>query len=268
MALTYTSGDYTVTWLGIAGSEWRLDVADTINEISVQTIVNILRQAESSELGISMPQMVDASGKDDLGGGVYTGVTAVSLGLPGTVSTLKDSGTFIIRAGNWIYPDGTIPVEENPAVTYISVISESATVVEVSSGGGSGTSAADVWAYSGRSLTDKSGFSLSSGSISAIAIGVWGALTSALTSVGSVGKLIADNLNATVSSRASQSSVDAIGSDVDTVLSNTTDIMDLSGYSEGSPMTANPTSGTVSANGKRVVVTSSGSNKVYTRDDP
>lgn len=37
---------------------------------------------------------------------------------------------------------------------------------------------------------------------------IWDALTSALTTVGSIGKLIVDNLNATVSSRGSQTSVD------------------------------------------------------------
>lgn len=50
----------------------------------------------------------------------------------------------------------------------------------------------------------KTGYALSAAGIQAI----WDALTSALTTVGSVGKLIVDNLNATVGSRASQTSVD------------------------------------------------------------
>lgn len=37
---------------------------------------------------------------------------------------------------------------------------------------------------------------------------IWDALTSALTTVGSIGKLLVDNLNATISSRATQTSVD------------------------------------------------------------
>ena len=44
---------------------------------------------------------------------------------------------------------------------------------------------------------DKTGYSLSSAAVQAI----WDALTSALTTVGSIGKLIVDNLNATISSR-------------------------------------------------------------------
>lgn len=50
---------------------------------------------------------------------------------------------------------------------------------------------------------------------------VWDALMSALTTTGSVGKLLADNLNATVSSRASQTSVDDVptNSELTTALS-------------------------------------------------
>jgi hypothetical protein len=46
---------------------------------------------------------------------------------------------------------------------------------------------------------DKVGYSLSSAGVQAI----WDALTSALTTVGSIGKLLADNINATISSRSS-----------------------------------------------------------------
>ncbi len=46
-------------------------------------------------------------------------------------------------------------------------------------------------------VSDKTGFSLSSDGIQAI----WDALTSALTTVGSIGKLLVDNINATITSR-------------------------------------------------------------------
>lgn len=48
---------------------------------------------------------------------------------------------------------------------------------------------------------DKTGYSLSAAAIQAI----WDALTSALTTVGSIGKLLVDNINATISSRAPSS---------------------------------------------------------------
>jgi hypothetical protein len=55
-----------------------------------------------------------------------------------------------------------------------------------------------VWSTTTRSLTDKIGFALSSAGVQAI----WDALTSALTAVSSIGKLLVDNINATISSRS------------------------------------------------------------------
>lgn len=53
-----------------------------------------------------------------------------------------------------------------------------------------------VWLTVARSLTDKAGFALSAAGVQAI----WDALTASLTTVGSIGKLIVDNLNATITS--------------------------------------------------------------------
>lgn len=73
-----------------------------------------------------------------------------------------------------------------------------------------------VWSTTSRTLSafgfsvtvgtnnDKTGYSLSSAGIQAI----WDALTSALTTVGSIGKLLVDNVNTTVSSRSSHSAAD------------------------------------------------------------
>ncbi len=58
----------------------------------------------------------------------------------------------------------------------------------------------------------KTGYALSSAGVQAI----WDALTSALTTVGSIGKRIADNLDLTVSSRASQTSLDTLAGDTST----------------------------------------------------
>jgi hypothetical protein len=48
---------------------------------------------------------------------------------------------------------------------------------------------------------------------------IWAALTSALTTVGSIGKLLVDNLNATVGSRATQTTADAIEADTQDIQS-------------------------------------------------
>ena len=41
----------------------------------MQTLINAIRDEEASERGIVEPQIADASGKEDLGGGVMTGIT-------------------------------------------------------------------------------------------------------------------------------------------------------------------------------------------------
>lgn len=53
-------------------------------------------------------------------------------------------------------------------------------------------------------VSDKTGFSLSAAGIQAI----WDRLTSALTTSGSIGKLLVDNVNATISSRSSHTAAD------------------------------------------------------------
>lgn len=70
-----------------------------------------------------------------------------------------------------------------------------------------------VWATSTRALTDKAGFALSAAGIQAI----WDALTSALTTVSSIGKLVVDNINATISSRATPAQVNT---EADTALAD------------------------------------------------
>lgn len=65
---------------------------------------------------------------------------------------------------------------------------------------GAGNIKADVQVNS-----DKTGYALSAASIQAI----WDALTSALTTVGSIGKLLVDNINATISSRLASASYTA-----------------------------------------------------------
>ena len=75
------------------------------------------------------------------------------------------------------------------------------------------TGADKVWSSVARTLTDKLGFELSASGVRAI----WDALTTSLTTVGSVGKQIVDNLDTTVSSRMPTSHINATLGSVDTV---------------------------------------------------
>jgi hypothetical protein len=63
----------------------------------------------------------------------------------------------------------------------------------------------DKTGYTASTVSDKTGYSLSAGGVQAI----WDALTSALTTVGSIGKLLVDNINATISSRLASASYTA-----------------------------------------------------------
>ncbi|HKW12938.1 MAG TPA: hypothetical protein VJS69_00490 [Candidatus Krumholzibacteria bacterium] len=62
---------------------------------------------------------------------------------------------------------------------------------------------------------DKTGYALSAAGVQAI----WDALTSALTTVGSIGKLLVDNINATISSRSSHTAADVWASGTRTLTS-------------------------------------------------
>lgn len=64
-----------------------------------------------------------------------------------------------------------------------------------------------VWSTTVRAITDKAGFALSAAGVQA----VWDALTSALTTVGSIGKRLADDIDAAISSRSTYAGADTAG---------------------------------------------------------
>jgi len=85
-------------------------------------------------------------------------------------------------------------------------------------------------------VADKTGYALSAAGVQAI----WDALTSALTTVGSIGKLLVDRIDAAVSSRASQTSLDTLDDYVDTevaAIKAKTDNLPASPAAVGSAMT-------------------------------
>ena len=92
----------------------------------------------------------------------------------------------------------------------------SQTLADYKATGFSTHSASEVWSIVTRSLTDKSGFSLSTAGIK----GIWDQLTSALTTVGSLGKLIVDNINATISSRSPSNEYDTEMAHIDVDVSS------------------------------------------------
>ena len=84
----------------------------------------------------------------------------------------------------------------------------------IGASGFSQAAADKVWLTASRTLT---AFSFAVNISAAAVQAVWDALTSALTTVGSIGKLLVDNINATISSRASAAALATVQADTDDI---------------------------------------------------
>lgn len=108
----------------------------------------------------------------------------------------------------------------------------------------------DKTGYTVSTVSDKTGYSLSSAGVQAI----WDALTSALTTVGSVGKRIVDYLDAAVSSRSTYAGTDTAGTTtllgrvVGTIASGTHQPQSGDSYASLTGAQAEPTQGAPAAN--------------------
>lgn len=85
------------------------------------------------------------------------------------------------------------------------------TVTNLDKTGYTASTVSDKTGYTVSTVSDKTGYSLSAGGVQAI----WDALTSALTTVGSIGKRIADNLDVVLSTRASSAALATVQADTD-----------------------------------------------------
>lgn len=110
----------------------------------VQDLVNAIRDEEASERGITYDQILDASGKEDLGGGVQTGITA---GLRSSWKLNFAAGAYqaTITGGNLADVLARINNTGSPQVVALS----SAAATIISGSGGSAPTAAQnaaaVW---------------------------------------------------------------------------------------------------------------------------
>jgi len=119
--------------------------------LTVQTLVNTIRQEEASERGIVEPSILAAVGKDDLGSSVFTGITA-SLRNQWKLKFAAGSYQATVTGGNLSDALNRIINTGSPQVLVLS--SAAATVITGDgSGSGSGSStfptvseiAAGVW---------------------------------------------------------------------------------------------------------------------------
>jgi hypothetical protein len=144
--------------LTFSQSAQRISVTSPQVSLSCQDLINAIRDEEASERGIVYDQIAQASGKDDLGGGVSTAITVF----------LLDDWQVQWYAGNYTATigGGNLVAESGDAVAYVSggpqveiTLSAAATIV-AGDGGGTAPSASEVanavWAHtSGQELLTK-----------------------------------------------------------------------------------------------------------------
>lgn len=129
--------------------------------------------------------------------------------IAGTTQTARDIGASVLISsgtgtGQLSVTSGVIDAN----TTKVSGTAQTARDLGASVLLSSGTGAGQVSLTSGKvDVNDKTGFSLSSAGVQAI----WDALTSALTTVGSIGKRLADNIDAAISSRSTYAGGDTSG---------------------------------------------------------
>lgn len=162
-----------VTCIDASGAEW----CDQLIEIQTASVRQLKDLAYPATTGRSM--VVDASGLVD--------ANAVKVGPTG-------SGT-AQTAGDIIGDTNDLQARLPAALTGDGNIKADTLRI-----GGTLQTARDIGASV--LVGDKTGFSLSAAGVQAL----WDALTSALSTVGSIGRLLVDNLNATISSRLASAS--------------------------------------------------------------
>lgn len=128
MALTF---DHSTSLIGVPA----LDAQPLL----IQDLINQIRDEEASERGIVHDQIADASGKANLGGGVYTGITVELLGT-WKLSFATGSYQALVDGGNLAEGLDRIANTGSPQV----VLRSSAAATLVLGSGGSAPSAATV----------------------------------------------------------------------------------------------------------------------------
>ena len=98
-----------------------IEVLAPADEVTIQELVNLCREWEQSYEGMAYPQIIQASGKEDLGGSVSVGITAKLLNAQlmftgrttpingGACTTGDSSGKILIDAGGHFITDGLYP---------------------------------------------------------------------------------------------------------------------------------------------------------------
>lgn len=166
----------------------RITAPSSVSFIDAQWLVDHCRFVESTLMGAARKPIIDPYGKyvkgvDPLTSQpVLAGIEAILLD-SWLIATAKTSGVFLVR--DIFKADGSFPIFDNPAVEIRYQTSQGLSLVQLPGSGG-GVTPAQVWSYSDRSLTDKSGFSLSPAGITAI----WSFAAAGVATVGSAARYL------------------------------------------------------------------------------
>ena len=198
-ALTDAHSDWG--WKEVSATDhpglYRLDIADAVFASGAWEAVVTITDASGSDfyatdIGFRLVNI------DPQASNLPANVTQFG-GNPGTFS----SGRPEVNATHW---GGTAVASANVlidgAITAAKIASDAITTAKIADGALTAAKFASgafdaVWTVSSRTLTAATNIT------AGIAAAVWEVATSGLTTVGSIGKLLADNINATISSRSS-----------------------------------------------------------------
>ena len=122
-----------------------------VTDIDCATLYDAIKLAQSSQEGIIYGRIGKGSGLDQLGPGVQVGLTVELLG---TWQLKFPTGNYIARVagGNLIGGPSGDPIAYSAGVQALLIQSANSTVV-TTSGSGGGSTAAEIWSYSPRTLT-------------------------------------------------------------------------------------------------------------------
>ena len=105
-----------------------IDITFPQTEVDCQDLINEIRNAEQDNIGMAYPKIADATGKDDLGGGVLTGIT-IYLYPNWQLRFWEGDYTARITGGNLVGGPGGDPIAYTPGVQVVLVQSASSTIV-------------------------------------------------------------------------------------------------------------------------------------------
>jgi hypothetical protein len=185
----WTSGGFVAVDGTNMPGVYRLDVPDAAFATGADSVVVTLKGAANMVQVSTEVQLVAVDVQDS----VRAGLTGLANAVPGAAG-----GLFIAGA--------------NAATTVNLTGNVSGSVGSVTAGV-TVTTNNDKTGYTASTVSDKTGYSLSAAGVQA----VWDALTSALTTVGSIGKRIADNLDVVLSTRGAATALTTLQADTDDI---------------------------------------------------